>query len=208
MSQAKRHAEALALSLKRRPTRRTTTRNCSTAGFYLQYARAAEQAGKLDKAAESTEANRSRVIRNAAQAYNFLGYMWADRGERLDEAGDMIRKAARGSPIMAPYLDSLGWLYFKKGEHEKALKELLRAVEAIKPEDGVVFDHLADTYQALGKTAEALNYWQKALKLSADDKKQADKIAEKIEVREAKGHFQHGTYPESGSVPASPRPTN
>ena len=94
----------------------------------------------------------------------------------------MIRKAVEMEPENAAFIDSLGWFYFKKGEHEKALKELLRAAENLKPDDAVVFDHIGDAYLALGKTPEALLYWQKALALEKENKK----ISEKIEVTKQK----------------------
>lgn len=147
-----------------------------TAQFYFQYGAAAEQAGLLDKAEELINRSIELDPENAAQAYNYLGYMWADRGEKLDQAGELLRKALDLDPDNGAFLDSLGWLYFKKGDYQSALKELLRASETIKPEDAVVFDHLGDTYLALGKKGEALTYWQKALALDKDDKKVAAKI--------------------------------
>ena len=171
--------------------------------FYFWYGAAAEQAGLTEKAAELLKQCIELDPNNAAEAYNYLGYMWADRGEHLDEAGDMIRKALEMEPDNPSYIDSLGWYHFKNGEYEKALKQLLRAAETIKQEDGVVFDHIADTYQAMGKTAEAMNYWQKALALSTDDKTQADKISEKIEAAKQKVTSKAPPKPEPAPVPAN-----
>ncbi len=119
---------------------------------------------------------------NASQAYNYLGYMWADRGENLDEAGEFIKKALELDPNNGAFLDSLGWLSFKKGDYEKALRELMQAAENIKPEDGVVYEHIGDTFQRLGRAAEALAYWQKAQALDLDNKK----VSEKIETAKQK----------------------
>ena len=102
--------------------------------------------------------------------------MWVDRGENLDEAGELIRRALDLDPDNGAYMDSLGWFYFKKNDFEKALAGLLKAVEAIKPEDAVVYDHVADTYQKLGNSAQAIIYWQKASALDPADKKIADKL--------------------------------
>jgi Tfp pilus assembly protein PilF len=118
----------------------------------------------------------------AAQAYNYLGYMWADRSENLEEAGEMIRKAVAMDPENGAFLDSLGWYHYKKGEYDKALKELLRAAEVIKPEDPTVLEHIGDTYHQLGKVASALQYWQKAQGLDAGN----TKIGEKIEAAKQK----------------------
>ena len=113
----------------------------------------------------------------APKAYNYIGYMWIDRDMNLDEAGEMIKKALDAEPDNGAFLDSLGWLHYKKGDYEQALKDLLRAVESLKKEDPVVFEHLGDTYHKLGKEAEALSYWQRSLALEDNPK-----VKEKIEA--------------------------
>ena len=197
LSQAKRHTDAMSTFAEAQAEAENNHDDLLNFEFYFQYGAAAEQAQLTEKAAELLKQS-IELEPNNAQAYNYLGYMWADRGEHLDEATEMIKKALELDPDNGAFIDSLGWLYFKKGEYDKALKELQRAAEVIKPEDAVVLDHLADTYQALSKTAEALNFWQKALALSADDKEQADKISAKIEAAKQKVT--------SGPPPAPPNP--
>lgn len=189
LSQAKRHDESLAAFAQAKTDAESRNEELLNASFYFTYGAAAEQAGKLDKAAELLKQS-IELDPNSAQAYNYLGYMWADRGERLDEAGNLIKKAVELDPENGAYLDSLGWFYFKRGENEKALKELLRAQENIlredKRDDAVVLDHIGDTYSKLGKIPEALSYWQKAIALEQEDKALAAKIAEKIEAAKQK----------------------
>ncbi len=189
LSQAKRHDESLAAFAQAQTDAENRNEELLNAGFYFTYGAAAEQAGKLDKAAELLKQS-IELDPNSAQAYNYLGYMWADRGERLEEAGNLIKKAVELDPDNGAYLDSLGWFYFKRGENEKALKELLRAQENIlredKRDDAVVLDHIADTYSKLGKIPEALSYWQKAIALEQDDKTLIGKIMEKIEAAKQK----------------------
>jgi tetratricopeptide (TPR) repeat protein len=112
-----------------------------TGTFYLQWGAAAEQAGLTDRAAELLRQSIA-LEPESAEAYNYLGYMWTDRGENLEEAGKLIQKALEIDPDNGAYIDSLGWYYYKTGDAERAVKELLRAAEIIKPEDPVVFDHL------------------------------------------------------------------
>jgi tetratricopeptide (TPR) repeat protein len=176
LSKASRHTEAMTTFAEAQGEAQNTHEELLTADFYFEYGAAAEQAGLTDKAAELLKRAIELDPQNAAQAYNYLGYMWVDRGENLEEAGAMIRKAVEMEPENAAFIDSLGWFYFKKGEHEKALKELLRAAENLKPDDAVVFDHIGDAYLALGRTPEALLYWQKALALEKENKKISDKI--------------------------------
>lgn len=176
LSQAKKHTEAMTAFAEALAEAQQSHDEMLTAQFYFQYGAAAEQAGLLQKAEELINRSIELDPANAAQAYNYMGYMWADRGEKLDEAAALLKKALDMDPDNAAFVDSLGWLYFKKGDYQLALKELLRAAEAIKPEDAVVFDHVGDTYAALGKTGEALTYWQKAFALDQTDKKIAAKI--------------------------------
>ncbi len=189
LSQARRHDEALAAFAQAQADAESRNEELLNASFYFSYGAAAEQAGKLDKAAELLKQS-IELDPNAAQAYNYLGYMWVDRGEHMDEAGNLIKKAVELDPENGAYLDSLGWFYFKRGEGDKALKELLRAQENIlredKRDDAVVLDHIGDAYLKLGKTPEALSYWQKAVTLDQDDKTLTAKIAEKIEAAKQK----------------------
>lgn len=199
LSQAKRHEESLAAFAQAKTDAESRNEELLNAAFYFTYGAAAEQAGKLEKAAELLKQS-IELDPNSAQAYNYLGYMWADRGERLEEAGNLIKKAVELDPENGAYLDSLGWFYFKRGENEKALKELLRAQENIlredKRDDAVVLDHIGDTYSKLGKIPEALSYWQKAIAMEQEDKALAAKIAEKIEAAKQKVT--------SGAPPAAP----
>lgn len=177
--QAKRHNEAMAAFAEAQTAFELGQAEAALdAQFYFSYGAAAEQAGVLDKAAEmlrrAIELEPEGEV--AAQAYNYLGYMWVDRGEKLDEAGEMIKKAVAMEPDNGAFLDSLGWFYFKKGDYEKALKELLRAIEVTKPEDAVVYEHVGDTYAQLGRAADALRAWEKALALDNENKKLAEKI--------------------------------
>ncbi len=149
------------------------------AAFYFEYGAAAEQAGLRDKAEELLKQAIELDPKNAAQACNYLGYMWADRGEHLDEAAKMINRALEEDPDNGAFMDSLGWLYFRSGQFDKAVAELKEASEKMTPEDATVLDHLGDAYQKTGKLDEALTVWQKAVSLhqpDLDEKKVSDKI--------------------------------
>ncbi|HET7511652.1 MAG TPA: tetratricopeptide repeat protein [Chthoniobacterales bacterium] len=145
--------------------------------FYFEYGAAAERAGLYDKAAELFKQSIDEDPANAAEAYNYLGFMWADQGTHLDEAEDYIKRALAVDPDNGAYLDSLGWVHYRSGQYEQALPELLNAAEAIKTDDPVVFEHIRDTYSAMNQTPKALEYWEKALALDKTNKKLAAKIA-------------------------------
>lgn len=191
LSQAKRHPEALAAFSDAQAQAEAGREDMLDARFYFSYGAAAEQAQMFDKAEGLLKQclaldPSGATLHEPGIAHNYLGYMWVDRGEHLEEAGELIRKALSMAPEKGEYLDSLGWYYFKKGDGERALTELLRAQASIlreeKKDDPVVLDHLGDAYQLLGRKADALASWQKSLALDAGNKK----VAEKIEATKQK----------------------
>jgi len=181
LSQAKRHTESMTAFAEAQADAEQNHTELLNAAFYFQYGAAAEQAGLIDKAGELLRECIRLDPANSAQASNYLGYMWADRDMNLEEAGALIKKAIEQDPDNGAYLDSLGWFYFKKGDPERALKELTRALENLKEEDPVVYDHLGDASHALGRVAEAMNFWQKSLALE-----DAPKVREKLEAAKQK----------------------
>src|SRR5216110_549223 len=146
------------------------------AKFYFNYGATAEQAGLYEKAADLLRKSIALDRANAAEAYNYLGYMWADHNMNLDEAELMIRRALESEPNNASYLDSLGWAEFREGKFDQALSDLLRAAKDTDHDDPVVFEHIGDTYLKLNRAPEALESWKKALALDPKNKKLAEKI--------------------------------
>lgn len=98
-----------------------------------------------------------------AGAMNYLGYMLADRNERLDEAQKLITKALELDPQNGAYLDSLGWVYYRQNRLEAAESELRHALDRIG-NDPTVHDHLGDVLIKEGKVNEAIAQWQSSLK--------------------------------------------
>jgi tetratricopeptide (TPR) repeat protein len=123
---------------------------------------------------------------NNASALNYLGYMLADRGVRLDEALRLISKALELDPDNGAYLDSLGWVYFRQNKLPEAENYLRRSLEFIK-NDPTVHDHLGDVYFKQGRLKDAISQWQVSLKQwetspPADvDPAEMNKIAKKLE---------------------------
>jgi tetratricopeptide (TPR) repeat protein len=93
---------------------------------------------------------------------NYLGYMLADRGLRLEEALSYIKKAAAQDPQNGAYLDSLGWAYYKMGKYELAEENLRKASMKIS-NDGTIQEHLADLYFKTGRLKLAAAHWERAL---------------------------------------------
>ena len=85
-----------------------------------------------------------------ADAYNYLGYMFAEASTNLDEAIALIKKALETEPDNGAYLDSLGWAYFQKGDFSQALVELEKAMKT-ESTDPTVREHLKKAREKLGK---------------------------------------------------------
>jgi len=137
---------------------------------------------------ESEAAFRKVIQLNAgnAGALNYLGYMLADRGVRLDEAQDLIKKALDLDPVNGAYLDSMGWVCYRQNKLDQAEQLLLQAIDRLG-EDPTVHDHLGDVYFRLGKTKEAIAQWQASVNEfqgavpAEKDPDELAKVAKKLE---------------------------
>lgn len=98
-------------------------------------------------------------------ALNYIGYTWAEAGENLEQAEVYIREALFLRGDDGNILDSLAWVYFRMERFEDALETQLRAMEFVD-DSAVMWDHLGDMYQALGRTDEAIAAWERALELA------------------------------------------
>ncbi|MBV9671739.1 MAG: tetratricopeptide repeat protein, partial [Verrucomicrobia bacterium] len=176
LANAKQFSESLPIFESTLQEAKSNQEEIIDSNFYFNYGAAAEQAGLIEKAATLLKRSIELDPAKAANAYNYLGFMWVDRGMNLDEAGQLIKKALEIEPENGAYLDSLGWYYYHKNSYQKALAELLHAADLTNPPDPEVFEHIGDTYRALGNSAQALSYWQKALNLNSKDAALASKI--------------------------------
>jgi tetratricopeptide (TPR) repeat protein len=98
-----------------------------------------------------------------AAACNYLGYMLADRGVRLDESVKYIQKALELEPNNGAYLDSLGWAYYKMNRFDLAAPHLEKAARLISS-DPTIQEHLGHLYLQLGRKRDAEEAWERALK--------------------------------------------
>ena len=112
-----------------------------------------------------------------ANALNYLGYTLAEMGIRLTEAENLIKHALELKPGDGYITDSLGWVYFKMGHHEKALVWIQKALEEL-PDDPLITEHLGDAYMALGRWREAQKAYQRAIDLGHES---PEKLEAKIE---------------------------
>jgi tetratricopeptide (TPR) repeat protein len=128
-------------------------------------------------------------------AANYLGYMLADRGVRLEESVKYIQQALQSDPNNGAYLDSLGWAYLKMHRPDLAEGPLERAAHLIT-NDPTILEHLGNLHLALGKPQAAEQEWERALKewpqaqgsdFDADEAASLQKKLDDLKFRMAKG---------------------
>lgn len=150
------------------------------------------QRGALYESADDTdraEAAFREVLKRDprhAPALNYLGYMFAERGVRLDEALSLIERALSIDPGNGAYLDSLGWAYYQLKQFDRAHFHLARAAEQL-PSNSVVQDHLGDALAALGRREEAIAAWTRAL---AGDREAIEVSAIERKIRRARSQAE------------------
>ena len=117
-----------------------------------------------------------------ATALNYLGYMFAERGARLDEAVDLVQRALKIEPDNPSFLDSLGWAYFQQGRLDLADRPLTAAAAKL-PSSSVVQDHLGDLRFRQGRYADAIAAWERSL---TGDGESIDRAAIERKLRQAR----------------------
>jgi len=142
----------------------------------LELAALYERNGDFDGALE-------RIIRlyekdpDDASVNNYYGYLLAEKGERLDFAEQLVRKALVSEPENGYFLDSLGWVLFRRGDSEEALRVLLEAT-GHAGEDPVIWDHLGQIYERLGEGAKAIESYRRSLSIDREN----ERVRERLET--------------------------
>jgi Flp pilus assembly protein TadD len=138
---------------------------------------ALERSGRFDRAEQDL---RRAIGLNPQHAnlLNYLGYSLLDRGKDLKEAEDLIRKAVDLTPDDGYIIDSLGWVYYRTNQVDKAVETLEKAI-LLKPEDPTINDHLGDAYWRAGRKVEARFQWETALRTTEGDPPK-DKLLAKL----------------------------
>lgn len=152
-----------------------------------------ERAGQIENA-ENSFLRLLSLYPDHAGANNYLGYMLAERGERLSEAIRYIQKAVNADPENGAYLDSLGWVHYQMGNYREAMEWLIKAVtveeEALKQANPnnerqmaalyenlqVIHEHAGDAAKAIGDLRRAREHYERALKFAPDNETIKNKL--------------------------------
>lgn len=106
---------------------------------------------------------------------NNYAYSLIERNIQIDRAFEMSKSAVEQEPENPSYLDTFGWIYYKKGDFPKAKEYIEKAIE-YDGEDAALFDHLGDVYFKIGDEKKAMELWIKSLKLDPDNSELLEKI--------------------------------
>jgi tetratricopeptide (TPR) repeat protein len=130
---------------------------------YVGFLRGARYEGEK-KYAAAEEIFRKLLAKDPQNAavLNFLGYLLAERGEKLDEALVMTKKAVGMEPANGAFLDSLGWVYYKLGQYQAAEANLIKASER-QSRDPLMQVHLGQVYEKTGRLKLAAGCWERAI---------------------------------------------
>ena len=169
--QASRHDEAAAVF------REGLQQNPDSADFHFNLGTAYDKLGRFDELVDEMQ-EAIRLDPKHADALNYLGYTFAERDMRLEEAVGLIQRALVVKPQNGYYLDSLAWAYFKMGRLQDALEEMRRAVAAV-PDDPVFFEHLGDICLTNNLPDDAREAWLRSLELDPANSKLTDRFKAK-----------------------------
>jgi tetratricopeptide (TPR) repeat protein len=119
--------------------------------FYFWYGIALDQAGQSDRAVEQFETC-IQLDPTYTDALNYLAYLWATQGVRLEEAAQYIQSALALDPGNAAYMDTWGWVLYQQGAFSEAMELLLEA-DQLRPGDPEILEHIEKARKALAPAA-------------------------------------------------------
>ena len=157
------------------------TRAPDNASLVYEYADLLEKNGRPQEAERALRDLLSKDPLDAV-ALNSLGYMFAERGERLDESVDLVQRALKVEPGNPSFLDSLGWAYFRQGRLDLAEAPLAEAAARL-PRSSAVQDHLGDLRVMQQRYSDAVAAWERAL---AGDLASIDRATVEKKIRDAR----------------------
>ena len=119
-----------------------------------------------------------KINPNDVLVLNNYSYFLALRGERLEEAEEMISKAVSIDPDNGTFLDTYAWVLFKRKNYSLAKFYIRSAIEDTESVSGVLYEHYGDILYMNGEKEEAVKMWQQAMKIGGDV--EIDKLVDKI----------------------------
>jgi tetratricopeptide (TPR) repeat protein len=141
-----------------------------------------DESDQFEKA-ESTYVRALEIAPDNATLLNNYAYLLAARGLQLDRALEMSERSLEQTPDNPSYLDTIGWIYFRKGDPDRALEYLLKAKGLSEDIGSDLLDHLGDVYWAMKDHDKARDYWKQALKAKPDDETVKAKLRQPVSAQ-------------------------
>lgn len=133
---------------------------------------------KMYSQLDSLYENALRKFPDNALLLNNYSYSLSVRGVQLVRALEMAQRALSREPGSAAYHDTVGWIYFKMGDYQKARDYILKSLE-LQPDNPEVVEHMGDIFEKLDDWEKAREYWQNALRLMPDNPALQQKLQQK-----------------------------
>jgi len=162
--------------------------------FYFNYGAACERAGDY-AGAEKLMLKAIALDSENSETFNYLAYMWADRGVKLVQALEYISQALDIEPDNGAYLDTLGWILFRQGKYEEALENIQEAL-VLLPDDPTILDHLGDILFKLQRRQDAVEAWKESFQIDSANSAVEKKLREQgVNVEKLRGKPRPAEYP-------------
>jgi Flp pilus assembly protein TadD len=152
------------------------SQNPKSADLYFNLGTVYDKLNRFDDVVRAME-TAIKLDPHHADALNYLGYSYAERGVKIDQALSLTKRAVALKPSNGYYIDSLAWALFKSGLLTEALTEMKRAV-ALAGDDPVLYEHLGDIYAKQRNLSDARESWLRALELDPSNNKLMDRFRE------------------------------
>jgi tetratricopeptide (TPR) repeat protein len=165
---------------------KAVTLDSMDAGAWFELGSCSERSGDISHAADAFR----RVLRlhpGDPAASNYLGYMWAEKGIKLDSAKVLVESALSRDPDNGAFLDSYAWIFYQQGNIEMSYQYIMEAVARIH-NDPVVFEHLGDILHKRNTIEDAMKAYVKSLEYNPDN---AEQVRQKIIRLEALRPIHH-----------------
>jgi len=147
--------------------------------FYYFTAEAYYRLGKIDSSFYYYD-NLLKIDPKNIGAMNNYSYFMALQNRNLDKADSLMQIVLKYFPAEPNYLDTYGWVLYKKGEYQKALEYLKKAINNGGDKSSTILEHYADALFRNGKIKEAVKYWKQAYS-NSKDQKQKNNLLQKIQ---------------------------